>query len=239
MQRLTEFEQHEIRNIDQIVFRIDSGGTQAILHPFGRRAYFTPRNAHTGITGSSLAVFDFDFELRRMTVDRKLRNIRPFHPHIFATTTEISSQISGHADMRCSIDTIGRQSDSNQIIVFNMKIFLSRHSHRCIGRKLHDSIVRSTDTKFIFSAEHSERFHTADLTAFDLELLVAAFGIEYGAHRRTKHFQTGSAIRCTADDLQRFADTDIHGRNMQMIGIGMIDAGLHFGNNDPFEVRPL
>ena len=122
---------------------------------------------------------------------------------------QVGRQIAGHTDVRRGIHAVGRKADFDQVVVLDMQVLLGRHAHGSVGRKLHDAVVRRSDAQFVFGAKHAQRLHAADFRTLDLELLVAAVGVEHRADRRAKDFQTRAAIGGAADDLQRFGGADI------------------------------
>ena len=95
--------------------------------------------------------------------------------------------------------------------------------------------MRSSDAQLVLGTEHAQRLDAADLRPLDLELLLAAIGVEHRADRRAERLHSGPAVRSAADDLQRLARADIHRGNVQVVRIGMVRAGFHLGHDDTLQ----
>ena len=232
MQGLAQLEQHEIGDVDQIVLGIDARGAQAVLHPLGRRTDLAARDRNAGIAGRGLGILDADRHLQVVIVGSEGRNIGQFHFGIFAAALQVSGQIARHADVRSGVHTVGRESDLDQVVVLDMQVFPGLHAHGGVGRKLHDAVVRRPDAQLFLGAEHSERLHAADLRTFDLELLVAAVGVEHRADRGAEDFQSGPAVRGAADDLQRLGGSHVHRGDVQVVRIGVIGTGHNLADDN-------
>ena len=113
-----------------------------------------------------------------------------------------------------------------------MQVLLGRHAHGGVGRKLHDAVVRRSDAQFVLGAEHAQRLHAADFRTLDLELLVAAVGVEHRADRRAEDLQPRTAVGGAADDLQRFGGSDIDRGQVEVVRIGMVRAGHDLADDD-------
>lgn len=134
--------------------------------------------------------------------------------------------------MRRRIDTVGSQTDADDIVVFQLQVLPGRLADFRVGRRTMMPSCEGSDTQFVLGAEHPERLHAPDLAALDLELLLAAVGVEHRTHRSAKDLETLPTVGSTADDLQRSLAAYIHRRQMQMVRIGMIRAGQHLADHD-------
>ena len=232
MQGLAQFEQHEIGDVHEVVLGVDARGAQTVLHPVGRGADLASRDRDARIAGCGLGVFDADFHIQIVVVGGESRNVGQLHRNAFAAALQVGRQIAGHTDVRRGIHAVGRKADFDQIVVLDMQVLLGRHAHGSVGRKLHDAVVRRSDAQFVFGAKHAQRLHAADFRTLDLELLVAAVGVEHRADRRAKDFQTRAAVGGAADDLQRFGGADIDRGQVQVVRIGMVRAGHDLADDD-------
>ena len=232
MQGLSQLEKHEIGDVHQVVFGGNARSPQAVLHPFGRRAYLTILDRNTRIARCGFAVFHLHVDLQIVVIDGESAHVGPLQLDGLALAFKIGRQITCHADMRRRVDAVGSQSDADDIVVFQLQVLPGRLADFRVGRQLHDARMRSSDTQFVLGAEHPERLHAPDLAALDLELLLAAVGVEHRTHRSAKDLETLPTVGSTADDLQRSLAAYIHRRQMQMVRIGMIRAGQHLADHD-------
>ena len=136
--------------------------------------------------------------------------------------------------MRSAVVAVRRDIHLDDVIILQMEILFCGQTHRCIFQQHHDSVMRRADTNLILCANHSQRFLTANLAAFDGEVLIA--GIEYCADRSHNHFLSGSHIRRTANDLYRlFVRRDTSGRDMQMVRVRVLNTCHHFAHYQAFQ----
>ena len=232
MQGLAQLEQHEIGDVHQVVLGIDARGAKAVLHPLGRRTDLAARDRNADVAGSGLGIFDADRHLQIVIVGSEGRNVGQFHLGVFAAALQVSGQIARHADVRRGVHTVGRESDLDQIVVLDMQVFPGRHAHGSVCRKFHDAVVRSPDAQFVLGAEHAQRLHAADLRTLDLELLVAAVGVEHRTDRGAEHLESRPAVGRAADDLQRLGGPHVDCGQVQVVRIGMIGTGQDLADDN-------
>ena len=232
VQRLAQFEEDEVRDVDQVVLRVDAGRPQAVLHPLGRGADLAARNRHARIARCGLLVLDADLHLQIVVVHRKGRDVGPLHLSLLAAAAQPRRQVARHADMRSGIHAVGGQADLDQVVVLDVQELLGAHAHGGVGRKFDDALVRRADAQLVLGTQHAERLHAADLRAFDLELLVAAVGVEHRTDLGAEGLQPRTAVGGAADDPQRFALADVDRRHVQMVRIGMHLARQHLADNN-------
>ncbi len=132
---------------------------QAVLHPFGRRAYLTILDRNTRIARCGFAIFHLHVDLQIVVIDGESAHVGPLQLDGLALAFEISRQIARYADMRRRIDTVGSQTDADDIVVFQLQVLPGRLADFRVGRQLHDALMRSSDTQFVLGAEHPERLH--------------------------------------------------------------------------------
>ena len=96
-----------------------------------------------------------------------------------------------------------------------MIILSSRRTHHSVLGEYDDSIVRSADTDFVLSTDHTQALVTTQLGTLDLEFLIAV--VEHAAHVGNNHFLASLHIRSATDNLLRsFSLTQVDSRQMQM-----------------------
>ena len=227
MQRLAEFEEYEVGYIDQVVVRIESCGTQIVLHPFGRRADLAVGDRKARVARACLAVLDAYLDRHVVVVDRKSIDTRHLQRDVLAAAAQICRQIACHTYMRCRIYAVRRKAYTDQVVVLYIEIFARRSADNGIVRELHYTGMIRTDAELVFGAKHAERLDAANLASFDLELFFAAVGVEDSPDRSAHDFQTGAAIGGSADYLQRLPATDIDRCDVQVVAVGVVDTSQH------------
>ena len=105
---------------------------------------------------------------------------------------------------------------------------------RCVQ---HDNpVMRGPHADFVFGAKHPERFDSAYLRFLDFETFFLADGIEHGSDLREDHFLSGGHVGGAAHDLQRLGTVaDGYGGHVQVVGVGMLGAGQHLGDDKPLQ----
>ncbi len=229
---LSEFEQHEVGDVHQVVLGVDARGAQAVLHPLGRGADLAARDRDARIAGCRLGVFDRDADFEGVVVGPEVRHVGHAHFDLLAAAAQVGRQVARHADVRRGVGTVGRQSDADQVVVLDAEVFAGRHAHGRIGRELHDAVVGGADAQLVLGAEHAERLHAADFAALDLELLVAPVGVEHGAHRGAQHLEARAAVGGAAHDAQRLGAARVHGGDVEVVRIGVVGAREHLAHYD-------
>ena len=100
-----------------------------------------------------------------------------------------------------------------------------------VGRQLLDTIVVGTNAQLIVGTQHTERFDATNLALLDFESLGFAHRVEHRANGCTEYLQACTHVGGTANDIERLARTDIDRRYVQVVRIGVIDAGQHLADN--------
>ena len=231
VQGLTQLEQNIVCDIDQIILGIDAHSAQRILQPLGRGSDLATRNRYTCIARCSLRILNLDFDLQIVIIDRELINRRPSQLDLLAVSCQICRQVARYADVRRCVDTVGGQTDTNQIVVLDIEILLSRHTYGGVGRQLLDTIVVGANAQLIVGTQHTERLDATNFTLLDFESLGFAHRVEHRTDSCTEHLQACTHVGGTANDIERLACTDIDRRYVQVVRIGVIDAGQHLADN--------
>ncbi len=124
--------------------------------------------------------------------------------------------------MRGGVDAVGSEAYAYQIVVLDVEVVAGGHADRRVGGQLHYTRVVGTYAQLILGAQHAERLHAADLAALDLELLVAAVGVEHRAHRGAQHFEPLAAVGRAAHDVERRLAAHVDRGYVQVIRVGMV-----------------
>ena len=99
VERLSDFEKHEVGDVHDIVYRVQSDGEQLLLKPFRRRAHFHALDGNSLIFRSSVRIehlyrnraFSIAFlECRNIRISETARDVVQFHIRI---------QVTCYADM--------------------------------------------------------------------------------------------------------------------------------------------
>ena len=233
VQRLANLVQDEICNVDDVVVRIQPDRTEPVLEPFGRFGHFDAGNGDTHISGSGFRV---EHLYRNFFVGNpfaECRDIRKYESVGNAVRLQVYSQVARHAIMRHRIGAVGRQSDFEQVVVFDLVVVPGRSACRHIVRQHDNPVVAGPDADFILGTEHSQRLHAADFALFYFEAFRLAGRIQHRIDRCNDYFRSGGYIRRTADDLGRGTVAQIDGRYVQLVGVGMLLAGEDFTHDQP------
>ena len=150
-----------------------------------------------------------------------------------AVRLQVYGQVARHAIMRHRIGAVGRQSDFEQVVVFDLVVVPGRSACRHIVRQHDNPVVAGPDADFILGTEHSQRLHAADFALFYFEAFRLAGRIQHRIDRCNDYFLSGGYIRRTADDLGRGTVAQIDGRYVQLVGVGMLLAGEDFTHDQP------
>ena len=124
VQRLSQFMQHVIRCIHDIVLRIDANGTQALLDDVWRGSDLNTFNQQSEVTRASFAGFNRQFKRTGDTGQFGLRG----HVHradfladaFYGFMEQASPQIARHAEVTHSVRTIGGQSNFQDGVGFQI-----------------------------------------------------------------------------------------------------------------------
>ncbi len=125
------------------------------------------------------------------------------------------------ADLACdtldaeAVAAVRCQVDLDQRIIQPQQVDHALTGHG-IGRQVHQAGMVIAQAQLARRAQHAEGFHAAQLALPDLQITR-----QFCTHRRQRVLAAGLDVRCTADDLQRFALPGIDAADTQLVGIGM------------------
>ena len=124
----------------------------------------------------------------------------------------IRIKVTRHAVMGSCVRAVRSDIHLNNRVVLYVVVLTRRHAYRRVFRKDDDTGMVSTYADLIFCADHTKRVLAAQLTFLDRKRLIAV--IEDGTDGSHYHFLARCYVRRTAHDRQRFALTDVDGRQM-------------------------
>ena len=202
--------------------------------PLGTLGHFHVTYRQTAVPRTRLTILDsYRNGFSRRIVDLKIIDRRTSQSIGITVLFEPCGQIAGYPVMRCRIDAIGGNIDLQYIIAFEVVIFLRRSPGYGTLGQYDDTVVRCTDSDFILGTYHTVAFDSAYFRFLDCKAFFAR--IKDSSDCRYHDMLTGSDIGCAANDLRGNSVSQIHGRNMQMIGIGVSLTCKDFSYNQPFE----
>ena len=91
-----------------------------------------------------------------------------------------------------------------------------------------------SDAEFVFGADHALGHLAADLALLDLERL-AFHRMAGGADRGDDDLLTSRDVGGTAHDVERSVSADVHRRDAEPVGIGVLSAGEDFAHRHALE----
>ena len=222
MERLPHLEEDEVGDIHDVVDRVQADGAQVFLQPLRGRSDLDATDGDAAVARSAFRILYLD---RNRLAGTRLEAlvIRDMQLARTAVMAEPGIQVARHAEMGGGIDPVGRDFIFDDRIGLETEVILGGRTDDGLIRKDHDSGMVGTDAQFILRADHAERFHTADLGFFDLEI-----AREDRPDAGEKDFLASRHVRGTTDDLDKFRGAVIYLGDMQVIRIRMIHALHHF-----------
>ena len=109
-------------------------------------------------------------------------------------------------------------------------------AERCIGGEFENALVFVREAEFPLRADHAQRSDAANLAFAQLARLPGAWVDKLSADLRECDRLPLSQVRRPTDDLQRFLRAEIHRRQTQPIGIGMLLHRSHTTNDNMLPV---
>ena len=162
MERLSQFEEHEIGDVHDIVDRLEPYRHEPLLEPFGRGSHLDTLDCSSRVTGSSFGVLylhgdglPFPFAVSGHVRILQLAGEVP--------ELQVSVQVPGDTDMRGGIYPVRRDLIFDDGLRLQMQVFPGRSPYDSLVLQDHDPVVGGTDPKLVLSAYHTEGFHSADL----------------------------------------------------------------------------
>ena len=205
---LTDAQEDEVGDIDDIVDGSLAGADQKGLKPIGRLLHLDIADGDTGISGTALMVHHIDmcgaigasrFEggvignayLGEVGGDTLLLQVTPL----------LGEDIASHAIVAGSVDAVGGKFHLEAIVALDVEIFGGGSAGLHVGIDHDDAVVACADADFVFGAYHTHRLDAADLGLLDFDFLIAV--IEDSAYGGNYDGLSGSHIGSATHDLLR------------------------------------
>ena len=211
----------EIGDVDQQRDWLLADGLQFLAHPFGRCAVGDARN---GLRVKCRAAFDIECgDVGRGIASLDRRDCTGFVD--FSQRAQRAQtcrrQIARDASHTHAVLPVRRYADIENRIVKPSPIGIDLADRR-IARQFNDAIIIVAKLKLGNRAHHAVRFDAA----YRRDLKHHAIGWHCRARRTEYAEHPGARIRCTADDLQRFA-ASIYRQHLQLVGLRMRRGSKH------------
>ena len=137
--------------------------------------------------------------------------------------------LAGDADVGQPVRTVRRDFPVDHAVAFIQ--VGQRSAKRSVVRQDEQAGMVVAQAQFASGAKHAVGFDAAQFRLFDFEIA------EIRADGRAGDALSGVAIRCAADDLQRFATADVHFADAHVVRIRMRFAGENLRHDDAFRNR--
>ncbi len=232
VQRLSQFEQDVIGHIHDIVDGIVSDGFQARLQPFRGGLHFYPFDAYPCIPYARLGALYLDGDACRIGVGSESLDGGQGIGDVLQLA-QVSCQVAGNSQMGSPVHPVRGNVHLDGIVIGNPVIFRGGHSHPGICRQDNDAVVRVAYADFILGANHAFRLFAAYFGFLDDKLLVSV--IKHRADGCYYHFLSCCYVWRPAYDRDEASVSQIHRRDMQVVGIRMVFASLHFADNQALQ----
>ena len=132
-------------------------------------------------------------------------------------------QITRYAVMGRGVGAVRSDIHFDGRVILHVVILAGGHAYRSVRRQHDDTCVVGSYADLVFGTNHTERVLAAQLAFLNGKTLVAV--IEHGADGGDNHFLSRRYVGRTANNLQGLSLADIHGCQMQMVGIRVGNAG--------------
>ena len=135
--------------------------------------------------------------------------------------------------MRSGVDSVRGYVNFDNCVIFNFIVFGGGCAHFHAVGQHNNAGVRCSDANLVFGANHTERFLSANLRFLDYELFVAV--VKHCANGCYNHFLPSGHVGRAAYNCQQFGSAHVNGCNVQVVRVGVVDAGFHFANHKAFQ----
>ena len=216
VQRLTDFHEHEIGDVDHVADGPDPGRGQAVHQPEGRRTDFHVLDHPRHVPG---AVVGIDDGHRGQVLDARIR-----FPQIDGRKRERqlidAGQFPGHAHHGQAVGPVGGDADFDDPVV-QVQNTLDGLADGRVFRQNHDPGRVRAEHEFEFRTEHAGRGRATDFRF--AHVLAAGQG---GPHQGQGRHHVGLDVGRAADHLMNLVP-GLDPADLQVIAFGMV---LHFGH---------
>ncbi|MNH08582.1 hypothetical protein D3C81_1054180 [compost metagenome] len=191
MHWLPQFQEYVVGNVHHRIYRTNAAATQLLTHP--------QRAGGLDVDAFHYAAKVTRTRLWRIYADRqRIVNGGSNRAHVrFGQGNLVQHpNVTRHANNAQAIGAVRRYADFDRVVI-QLQIFTDIGANRCVFRQLNDTVVIVSNTQLGERAQHPFRRLTAQFGGFDFEI-----ARQHRAHGSNGHFQTGTAVWCTTDDIQ-------------------------------------
>ena len=135
--------------------------------------------------------------------------------------------------MRKTVGTVGGDVDLYEPVALQVVILSSRLTDRSILGQDDNTSMAGANANLVLGTDHTAGLNTTQFRLLDDKLLVAV--VEDTAKVGYNHLLSGSYVGCTADNLARFALTQVNSRHMQVVAVGMSLARQYLTHIETFQ----
>ncbi len=233
VERLADAVEQVVCDVDNIVDRAQAYGREGVFEPFGRLLDGDTADCHAGVARAGLGVFHIHTHSAFGVVKLESIHCGAAEFRGLCVGRHPGREVAGHAVVRGGIDAVGGEVHFKEPVGTESVIFCGWCSGLHIVGDYDDAVVRRSDTDLVFGTDHAERFHAADFRFLDGEFLVTVIeGCAYSGHHNGL---SGSHIGRAADNLGLGSVAEINGGDVEMVAVGMLDAGQHFADDNAAE----
>ena len=226
VQWLTVCHHDVVGDIHDIVDWTQADDVQLILQPLRALLHLAVGDAYAGIALASLGILNLYIDRKLLIVYYELIARWAMQTGFITVLLQPGIEVAGHTPVAECIGTVGSDVNLDEPVALQVIVLGSRLTNRCILWEHDDTVVRSTHTDFILSADHTQALYTAQLALLDGKTLVAV--VEHAAQVGNDYLLTGSHVRRTADNLLWLALAQVNGCYVEVIAVRMRLACQHF-----------
>ena len=235
VERLSHAVEYVVGDIHNVVDRAYADGLQAAAQPFRALGHLHAADGDAAVARSAFGVEHLHSGGAVEAVGSKALYRRAVELRVGQVAVEVCREVAGHAVVAGGIDAVGGEVHLHHPVALELEILGRGGAGRgslSLGDD-DDAVVGGAGADLVLGADHAERLHAAYLRFFDLKRLVAA--VEGGAHGGHYHSLAGGHICGAAHYLGGLAVAEVHGGDVQVVAVGVIDAGEHLADHDAFE----
>ena len=215
MQRLSDLEEHEIGDVDDVVDGIVTYREKLLLQPLGGRSDLDSTHGNAAVTRRPGRIKHLDGDPFSLAFPEG-RDVGHMELAGYIIEPEPCIKVAGDADMRGCIHAVGSDLILNHRLRLKVEIILGRSTHDGLGLENHYAGMVFANAEFICGADHAEGLHSADLGFLDLEITG-----KDGAESREEDLLSGSDVGGAADHGYGIAVAGIDLGDVEMVRVGM------------------
>ena len=147
--------------------------------------------------------------------------------------TEGGVDIAGDSVVGCGVGPVGGDVDFETGVGLDFVVVFGEGAYGYVVGEDDDAVVVGADADFVFGAYHAVGWDSAELGGLDGEGVVAV--VEGGANGSDDDFLAGGDVCGSANDVEWLIGADVDGGDVEVVGIGMGDAGEYFSDDEALE----